>query len=51
MAEEMERWQAQAALTAHAVVEAKQEVMERKREMETTKDKMDRLVGGALPEQ
>jgi hypothetical protein len=46
MSEEMERWQAQAALTARAVVEAKHEVLERRREMEVTKDKMDRLVGG-----
>jgi hypothetical protein len=45
MAAEMERWQAQAALTARAVVEAKHEVLERRREMEVTKDKMDGLVG------
>jgi hypothetical protein len=38
----MEKWRQQAHLTANAVMEAKGEVMERKRELDSTKDKMDR---------
>ena len=42
MANEMSRWQQQAHLTAAAVMDAKNEVLERKRELDHTKEKMDR---------
>jgi len=38
------RWRQQAQVTAAAVIEAKNEVMERKRELDLTKERMDRLV-------
>ncbi|EFJ44809.1 hypothetical protein VOLCADRAFT_118633 [Volvox carteri f. nagariensis] len=44
MTSEMTRWQQQAHLTAAAVMEAKNEVLERKRELDSTKEKMDRLL-------
>eukprot|EP00775_Hariotina_reticulata_P011361 gene11361-11510_t len=44
MQAEMDRWKHQADITASAVIEAKNEVLERKRELDSTKDKMDRLI-------
>ncbi len=44
MSAEMEKWRQQAALTANAVLDAKNDVMERKKELDHTKDKMDRLL-------
>lgn len=44
MGQEMERWRQAAEATARAVTEAKNEVMERKRDLDTTKEKMDKLV-------
>ncbi|WIA33092.1 hypothetical protein OEZ86_006246 [Tetradesmus obliquus] len=44
MAAEMDRWKQQASLTAAAAVEAKDEVLARKRELDATKDRMDSLV-------
>jgi hypothetical protein len=38
------RWKQQASMTAAAVVEAKDEVLQRKRELDATKDRMDTLV-------
>lgn len=38
------RWKRQATLNAAAVIEAKNEVLERKRELDSTKDKLDHLV-------
>lgn len=40
----MGRWQKQAHATAAAVMEAKNEVLERKRELDHTKLKMDSLI-------
>lgn len=44
MGNEMMRWKAQADAAANAVSLAKDEVMERKRELDITKEKMDHLV-------
>ncbi|KAK9803017.1 hypothetical protein WJX72_000682 [[Myrmecia] bisecta] len=44
MGSEMERWRQQAEATARAVVEAKNEVMDRKKDLDVTKEKMDKLV-------
>ncbi|CAD7696043.1 unnamed protein product [Ostreobium quekettii] len=44
LGDELERWRKQAELAAVAVIEAKGEVMERRREIDVTKDRMDRLV-------
>lgn len=44
LSEEMERWRQQAEFTAAAVIEAKAEVTERKRDLDSTRDKMDRLM-------
>eukprot|EP00891_Asterochloris_glomerata_P008593 jgi/Astpho2/8593/Aster-x0814 len=41
---EMERWRQQADATSTAVIEAKNEVMERKKDLDSTKEKMDKLV-------
>lgn len=38
------RWKRQATFNAAAVIEAKNEVMDRKRELNSTKDKMDHLI-------
>ena len=38
------RWRHQAQLTAAAVMDAKNEVLERKRELDMTRDKMDNLI-------
>lgn len=46
--EEMENWRQQAQITANAVLEAKGEVLERKRELDSTKEKMDRLLDKLL---
>ena len=48
MGNEMMRWKQQADAAANAVSSAKDEVMERKRELDQTKEKMDILVGGLL---
>jgi hypothetical protein len=39
-----DRWRRQATLTAAAVAEAKQEVLQRKRELGATQDRMDSLL-------
>ena len=44
LSDEMERWRQQAEITAAAVIEAKAEVTERKRDLDSTRDKMDRLM-------
>ncbi|KAL0031026.1 hypothetical protein WJX79_010574 [Trebouxia sp. C0005] len=44
MGQEMERWRQTAEATSRAVTEAKNEVMERKKDLDTTKEKMDKLV-------
>eukprot|EP00210_Caulerpa_lentillifera_P001501 g1439.t1 len=44
LSEEMERWRQQAEYTAAAVIEAKAEVSERKRDLDSTRDKMDKLM-------
>ena len=44
MGNEMMRWKVQADAAAHAVSVAKDEVMERKRELDNTKEKIDHLV-------
>lgn len=44
MGGEMERWRVQAEATARAVVDAKNEVILRKKDLDHTKDKMDSLV-------
>ncbi len=44
MSAEMEKWRQQAALTATAVMEAKNDVLERKKELDHTKEKMDKLL-------
>lgn len=44
LSEEMERWRQQAEIAAAAVIEAKVEVNERKRDLDTTREKMDRLM-------
>ena len=44
MADETDKWRQQSQLTASAVMEAKTEVEARKRELDQTKDKMDRLL-------
>lgn len=44
LTEEMERWRQQAEYTAAAVIEAKAEVSERKRDLDATRDKMDKLM-------
>lgn len=38
------RWKQQAELAANAVIDAKNEVLARKRELDTTKVKMDELI-------
>jgi len=44
LSEEMERWRQQAEFASAAVIEAKSEVTERKRDLDQTRDKMDRLM-------
>lgn len=44
LSEEMERWRQQAEYTAAAVIEAKAEVSERKRDLDSTREKMDKLM-------
>lgn len=44
MQEEMNKWKQQAAVVGNAVMEAKNEVLQRKRELDSTRENMDRLV-------